>query len=70
MTEEQVIRHIHENKESRPDSIEIGTAGKGGVMKVYFNANMPTEEIHRLIDAAAEARQYAQNLPLQEGGKP
>ena len=62
MAEEQVIRHIHENKESRPDSIEIGTAGKGGVVKVYFNANAPWEEIQALINTAVRARFYARGV--------
>jgi hypothetical protein len=59
MSEEQIVRHIHENKEARPDSIEIGSPSKGGVIKVYFNASMPKEEIQKLIDAAFDARAYA-----------
>jgi len=58
MSEEQVVRHIHENKENRPDSITIGTPSKGGEVKVYFNAARP-EEINALIDAAFTARAYA-----------
>ena len=59
MTEEQIVRNIHENKENRPDSITIGTPSKGGEVKIYFNAARP-EEINSLIDAAFAARKYAQ----------
>jgi hypothetical protein len=58
MTEEQIVRHIHENQDNRPDSITIGTPSKGGEVKVYFNAKRP-EEIGTLIDAAFTARKYA-----------
>ena len=34
MTDVQVIRHVNE----LPDSIEIGTPSKGGVLKVYFQS--------------------------------
>lgn len=60
MPEDQTIRHIHENKDSRPDSITIGTPSKGGEVKIYFNATMPEQEINALIDAAFKARAYAQ----------
>jgi glutamate/tyrosine decarboxylase-like PLP-dependent enzyme len=59
MTEDQTVRHIHENKDSRPDSIEIGTAGKGGVLKVYVNlATMTEPEIRALINKGLSARTY------------
>lgn len=64
MSEEQIVRHIHENKESRPDSIEIGTAGKGGVLKVYLNLQtMSEQEIRALIDKGLAARTYAGGQP-------
>jgi hypothetical protein len=57
---EDTVRHIHENKESRPDSLEIGSASKGGVVKVYFNAyNQTEDQIKALIDMAFVARAYA-----------
>jgi len=56
---EDTVRHIHENKENRPDSIEIGTPSKGGAVKVYFNASESAEKINALIDAALAARAYA-----------
>jgi hypothetical protein len=64
MTEE-IIRHIHENKESRPDSITIGTPSKGGEVKVYFNATMEAQEIKNLIDQAFQARAYAASKQVQ-----
>lgn len=61
MTEEQIVRHIHENKEARPDSLECGTAGKGGVVKIYVNfATMEEPEIRALINKALSARTYLQ----------
>jgi len=59
--EEQIVRHTHENKDSRPDSIEIGTAGKGGVVKVYINLlTMDESEIRAIINKALSARTYIQ----------
>lgn len=52
--EEQIVRHIHENANpSFPDSITIGTPGKGGEMKVYFNASNMEEATKRLEAAYA-----------------
>jgi aspartyl aminopeptidase len=57
---EDIVHHIHENKEARPDSIEIGSASKGGVLKVYVNlATMSEPEIRALINKGLSARQYA-----------
>jgi glutamate/tyrosine decarboxylase-like PLP-dependent enzyme len=65
MTEDQTVWHIHENKDSRPDSIEVGTPSKGGVLKVYVNLLTMTEpEIRELINKGLKARQYA------SGGEP
>jgi hypothetical protein len=60
MNETQTILHIHENKESRPDSITIGTPGKGGEIKVYFNTCDSKEQIEKLINSAIDARAYMQ----------
>lgn len=63
---EDTVRHIHENKESRPDSITIGTPSKGGEVKVYFNAyNQTEEQIKVLIDTAFNARAYAASKQVQ-----
>jgi hypothetical protein len=39
------------HKQDRPDSIEIGTPGKGGALKVYFNAAR-LEEAVQLVENA------------------
>lgn len=60
MDPEQITRHIHETKDARPDSIEIGTPSKGGVLKVYVNLQtMSDPEIRELINKGLRARQYA-----------
>lgn len=41
-----------------PDSIEIGTPGKGGTVKIYGNFADP-EGFKRKVDAAADVREYA-----------
>jgi hypothetical protein len=58
---EEIVRHIHENKDERKDSICLGTPSKGGEVKVYFNAAAadPNETLN-LIDKALAARKYAQ----------
>lgn len=54
MVEETITRVINESM----SSIDIGTAGKGGNIKVYYNANN-LEEAKRLIDNAIKLREYA-----------
>jgi len=58
-----VIRHVHVHRDEDrlTDSIEIGTPGKGGVLKVYLDTNDP-EAAMRRIDAGFALRQYAQDL--------
>lgn len=64
MTEEQTVRHIHENKDARPDSLEIGTP-KNGVMKIYVNLQtMDEPQIRALINKGLAALTYA------KGGMP
>lgn len=55
MIEEQIIKQINEN----PDSLDIGTAGKGGNIKVYGNFNDP-DAFKVKVDNAIELRSYAQ----------
>lgn len=55
-----VIQHIHSNRDELPDSISMGTDGKGGCLKVYFNANSSTAEIEERIRKAVEARKFMQ----------
>lgn len=45
------VRHYHIKDPEYQDSIEIGTPGKGGVLKVRFNAG-DEEEAGRLVRAA------------------
>lgn len=58
---EQVVRHIHENKENRPDSIEIGTPGKGGVVKLYCDFLDKADTEQRIRNAMA-MRELANRL--------
>jgi len=66
--EEQIVRHIHEDKDARPDSITIGTPSKGGEVKIYFNSDNP-ERATELVDNAFVIRSYANSkyLAAQEG---
>jgi hypothetical protein len=48
-------KHIHENKD--PDSIEIGTPGKNGCIKVYGSFSDP-EAFKKKIDNCQEVRDY------------
>ena len=54
---EQIIT----NKTQYPDSINIGTPGKGGDVKVYFNASNKVEAKQR-IENAIEMCQLAEKL--------
>lgn len=56
MTEETIIKNINVN----PDSLEIGTPGKGGAIKIYGDfANK--EEFKSKIDNAIELRNHLQS---------
>lgn len=54
-------KHINEN----PDSLEIGTPSKGGVLKVYGDFNNK-EAFQKKIDNAVDIRVYA-NTKLNMG---
>lgn len=58
-------RHIHISED--PDSIEVGTPGKGGCIKVYGNFRDPAG-FREKIKAAHALRQYAAEL-LAGGGQ-
>jgi len=45
------------SQESNTDSIEMGSPSKGGVAKVYFNAEKP-ELAKAKIDSVCELRKY------------
>jgi len=52
------IKVTHEHTPNpNPDSLSIGTAGKGGEIKVYGNFNNP-EDFQRKVDAALKIRAY------------
>jgi len=57
-------RHLHVSED--PDSIEIGTPGKGGTVKIYGDFRDP-EGFRAKIKAAYELRRYAAEL-LTGGG--
>jgi len=44
-----VIRNITEH----PDSLEIGTPGKGGALKIYFDSSDPVDAEQRIRNALA-----------------
>ena len=52
---EVISRHIDES----PDTLEIGTPGKGGALKIKGDFNKP-KDFKMKIDNAVEARKYAQ----------
>ena len=52
-----------------PDSIEIGTPGRGGNIKIYFNANNLAEAQVR-IDNAVSTRTYLLAKLSEKGWKP
>ncbi|MFA7073544.1 MAG: hypothetical protein WC138_13695 [Methanoculleus sp.] len=55
------ISHLHRTIDDCKDSIEIGTPGKGGAIKVYGDAADP-EKFMRKIQNAFELRRQAQLL--------
>ena len=50
---------IYKNINEASDSLEIGTPGKLGAIKIYGDFSKP-EEFKKKIDAAKEVREYAQ----------
>ncbi|WP_424359765.1 hypothetical protein [Methanocella sp. MCL-LM] len=62
---EIVVRHLRQQDHEFKDSITIGTPGRGGEVKIYFDSGAAEEEINRRIDSAFRARGYAQ-LKLSE----
>lgn len=57
----QEVRHVQVPAPTLDDSIEIGTPGKGGVLKVRFNAARP-EEADDLIRSGYRRLQLARGL--------
>jgi len=52
----------------RRDSVDIGTPSKGGNLKVYFDANAPSEENDRMIEEGRRVLSAAAGTaPVQQG---
>lgn len=60
-------RHCHYHYSVDPDSLEIGTPGKGGALKIYGDFRNP-DGFRAKIKAAYELRRYAAEL-LSSGGE-
>lgn len=54
----QNIHIDHESTNKSPDSLEIGTPGRGGVIKVYGDFSNP-EQFKAKLEQALELRDYA-----------
>jgi len=52
------------SKKEFPDSIEVGTPSKGGVLKVYFDASKPVDAKTR-IDNAVMVLNYAISVKVE-----
>lgn len=56
-----ILRNMHIDHESvnkSPDSLEIGTPGRGGVIKVYGDYSNP-EQFKAKLDQAIQLKAYA-----------
>jgi len=53
------MMHLHRTIDDCKDSIEIGTPGKGGAVKVYVDFSDPEKAIQK-INNAFEVRRMAQ----------
>ncbi len=66
LPEEQIIRHIHSQETpSYQDSISIGTPGRGGELKVYFNSSDMEGAVKRIdnaIDLLKNTRKKIENI--------
>lgn len=61
------ITHIHKQDGTvLQDSIEIGTPGKGGAIKVYFNARDVADAKTRILNAM-EVRAFAREQIERSG---
>ena len=60
------IKKQHEviEKKEFPDSIELGTPSKGGVLKVYFDSSK-IDEARQRIDNAAMILNYATAVKMK-----
>jgi hypothetical protein len=61
-----VQQHVHKNVDEFPDSITIGTPGRGGEIKIYFNALDVSAAEEKLIQAFKIRKIAQEQLSLQE----
>jgi hypothetical protein len=54
----EIIHHVMKDNPMQ-DTIEIGTPGKGGVLKVHFRVDDSYEDTCERIDRAVAALEYA-----------
>ena len=66
MPEDVTHRTDHNHHTENPDSITMGTPGRGGEIKVYFDSG-DWNAAQKRIDVAVQARQRMLNR-LTEGG--
>jgi hypothetical protein len=57
---------VHLQRTERPDSIEIGTPGRGGTLKVYFDSG-DTADAEKRIRNAFYLREIAAGLQEARG---
>lgn len=63
-----IYQHVHRDEGPRyTDSIEIGTAGKGGALKVFGNLDDP-EGFEKRIREAFRLREIARELADKQQG--
>lgn len=62
MTGEIQIMHLHRTIDDCKDSIEIGTPGKGGAIKVYGDASDPEKFMRKIENMLEIRRMTAQKL--------
>jgi len=60
------IVHLHRTIDDQKDSIEIGTPGKGGAVKVYVDFSDPEKAMQKIRNAFEVRRQAAQLLKESE----
>jgi len=60
------FRHLHRTIDDCRDSLEIGTPGKGGVVKVYGDCSKPEEFMQKIRNAFEIRRQAAALLKESE----
>lgn len=60
---DKIEQRVCLNRDENPDSLNIGSASKGGAIKVYFDS-LDVDDAKKRIDNAVEIRKYA-NVKLE-----